>query len=151
AYTQWKRDGQQEQDYQEAIYWLKKAEGQVYQASIILLKELQGCEEQAGEENTALHIAVKQVKALLKEQFEGLNVNMSDFKKKDSNTLLCLSYRALKEAYIKEVKEAIELLLQLGENIHAKNKEGDTALHQAAAEGYVDIVELLLEYGADIH
>jgi ankyrin repeat protein len=35
-------------------------------------------------------------------------------------------------------------------NVHAANRNGDTALHVAAALGYDSVVQLLAERGADV-
>jgi ankyrin repeat protein len=44
---------------------------------------------------------------------------------------------------------AAEVLLQAGAQVNARDERGRTALHAAAAAGYTDIVQLLLEHGAD--
>jgi hypothetical protein len=36
-----------------------------------------------------------------------------------------------------------------GDNVHTQDNFGETALHYAAANGLVEVVELLLSYGAD--
>ena len=48
------------------------------------------------------------------------------------------------------VKEFVELLLQQGAAIDAKDKYGCTALHQTAAKGCQEAVVLLLQRGAAI-
>lgn len=45
--------------------------------------------------------------------------------------------------------EAVALLLELGADVNAANKDGGTALHAAAFLGRAEIVETLLEAGAD--
>jgi len=47
--------------------------------------------------------------------------------------------------------DAVELLLEAGANINAKNDKGQTALHVAVDSADGDIVELLLSKGADIN
>ena len=48
-----------------------------------------------------------------------------------------------------DVEKVQALLQQDAELVRASNETGDTALHRAAAGGYADIVELLLDRGAD--
>ena len=50
-----------------------------------------------------------------------------------------------------EVSDTIELLLDLGADPNGKDKEGWTALMQAADSGYPSAVRLLLDRGADIN
>ena len=47
-------------------------------------------------------------------------------------------------------KEVVELLIAEGANVNAKNKHGGTPLHEAAASGHKEIVELLIAEGADV-
>ena len=42
------------------------------------------------------------------------------------------------------------VLLEKGANVHAKNIAGDMAILFAASRGHVEIVDLLLENGADV-
>jgi len=48
-------------------------------------------------------------------------------------------------------KEAIKLLISVGVNLNAKNKNGETALMKASVNGNEDIVKLLIKIGADIN
>jgi len=41
-------------------------------------------------------------------------------------------------------KEVVELLLENGADVNAKNKDGMTALMYAAEKGYKEVVELLI-------
>lgn len=54
--------------------------------------------------------------------------------------------KAADNGYLNEVK----LFLRMGADINAKNNDGRTALHVAAALGHLDIVKELIERGADI-
>jgi ankyrin repeat protein len=45
--------------------------------------------------------------------------------------------------------EVVKLLLEHGANPNAKDKDGETPLHEAAKNGRVDVVKLLLNHGAD--
>jgi len=42
-------------------------------------------------------------------------------------------------------------LVTRGVNVNAKDKQGITPLHRAAARGFTQIIEKLLESGADIN
>lgn len=46
---------------------------------------------------------------------------------------------------------AMHALLRQGAAINARNAQGWTALHVAAAGGDVEVVALLLQHGADVH
>jgi hypothetical protein len=48
-------------------------------------------------------------------------------------------------------KQAVELQIAAGADIHARDAEGRTALHMAAEAGRREIVELLLAHGADVN
>lgn len=40
--------------------------------------------------------------------------------------------------------------MENGENVNKKNKDGCTPLHNASKKGYIEVVKLLVEHGADI-
>ncbi|XP_018903045.2 LOW QUALITY PROTEIN: uncharacterized protein [Bemisia tabaci] len=46
--------------------------------------------------------------------------------------------------------ETVKFLLKIGAEVNAADRNGVTALHEAAFAGHSKIVELLLEYGADV-
>jgi ankyrin repeat protein len=46
--------------------------------------------------------------------------------------------------------KAIQILLKAGANIHARNNEGQTALHSAAQKGWDEIIAFLVENGVPI-
>jgi ankyrin repeat protein len=46
--------------------------------------------------------------------------------------------------------EAVQLLLEEGEDVNAKNESGETALMIAVYHGYTEIVKMLLEHGAEV-
>jgi ankyrin repeat protein len=46
--------------------------------------------------------------------------------------------------------EAIKLLVELGADKEAKDADGCTPLHHAAANGHVEVIKLLVEMGAQV-
>jgi ankyrin repeat protein len=46
---------------------------------------------------------------------------------------------------------AAKIAIAMGADVNAANQAGDTALHGAASEGYVDIVQLLIDNGAKLN
>jgi len=49
------------------------------------------------------------------------------------------------------VRDAVAVVAGLGADVHAANRNGDTALHVAAALGYDTVVQLIVDRGADVH
>jgi ankyrin repeat protein len=47
--------------------------------------------------------------------------------------------------------EAVKVALDLGADVKAATRDGDTAMHAAASKGYNRVIELLLEHGADLN
>ena len=48
------------------------------------------------------------------------------------------------------VRDTVAAVVAVNANVHAANRNGDTALHVAAALGYDSVVQLLAERGADV-
>ena len=49
-----------------------------------------------------------------------------------------------------ETMAAVQLLLDLGEDIHAVNNSGETALHGASYRGFTPVTQLLVDLGAEL-
>jgi ankyrin repeat protein len=50
-----------------------------------------------------------------------------------------------------EVLNAVSAALSLGSDINAVNHAGDTALHIASSQGYIEVVRLLASHGAELN
>jgi ankyrin repeat protein len=57
----------------------------------------------------------------------------------------------LHDASSKGLVQIVEILLEKGADVNAKDQDGDTALIRASGEGHIDVVKLLLEQGADVN
>jgi uncharacterized protein len=49
-----------------------------------------------------------------------------------------------------ETLAAVKFLLDLGEDVHARNKNGETALHGSSYRGFTPVTQLLLDRGAEL-
>ena len=49
-----------------------------------------------------------------------------------------------------ESLDVVNFLIEMNANIHAANKNGETAIHISASRGYVQLTNILLEKGADV-
>lgn len=47
--------------------------------------------------------------------------------------------------------DVVQLLLDNGADVHARNRYGSTPLHRVASAGYKDVAELLLARGAEVN
>jgi ankyrin repeat protein len=68
----------------------------------------------------------------------------TDFKDRNGNTLLML-------AILQDLSFAAVALIERSKDINVKGYFGQTALHEAARQGNVEIVKLLIDRGADIN
>jgi uncharacterized protein len=50
-----------------------------------------------------------------------------------------------------QVLDAVSAAVTLGSDVNAVNPAGETALHIASAQGYVEVVKFLAEHGADVN
>ena len=55
----------------------------------------------------------------------------------------------LSRAALRGSAEEINLLLKAGADINAQGEHGYTALHEAVEQGHLDLVKLLIQWGAD--
>lgn len=92
------------------------------------------------EGRTSLHSAVriKDINAIFFLKREGLDMNVKDD----------FESRPLHSAPTEEVAQ---VLIELGADIHARNKYGESPLHTASYNGYPEVVAVLLKKGADVH
>jgi ankyrin repeat protein len=58
--------------------------------------------------------------------------------------------RPTPEALERESFEPVKAALELGADVNAANKDGDTALHIATLAQFNSVIQLLVEYGADV-
>jgi len=49
-----------------------------------------------------------------------------------------------------ETLAAVKYLLELGEDVHARNKNGETALHGPSYRGFTSVAQLLVDHGAEL-
>ncbi|MFY9259905.1 MAG: ankyrin repeat domain-containing protein [Gallionella sp.] len=98
--------------------------------------------------STALHQAASQcaVKAI-----ELLLANKADVNAADNQGYTPL-HRAISYGKNDTRKIAVEILLKSGANVNAKTtRDGETPFHKAIDRDDVEIIKLLLNYGADVH
>ena len=57
---------------------------------------------------------------------------------------------ALMIAARSHAKETVLKLLQAGAKVNLRNKSGQTALHVAAENGFLDIIQVLIKYKAKV-
>ncbi|XP_058123817.1 uncharacterized protein LOC131281807 [Anopheles ziemanni] len=79
---------------------------------------------------------------------KGVNVNAKN-DRKQSALLLIASHFRYAQWYGYTLK-TIELLLDHGAELNAQDEKGNTALHYAFEENQIELVELLIERGADL-
>lgn len=68
----------------------------------------------------------------------------------DIDELNASGLNALQQCSFDGNLEGVKLLLSLGADCNKQGREGWTALHYAASEGYLDIVRYLMRHGANV-
>ena len=104
-------------------------------AAVVLV----GCGNPEADRTLSFAVEKGDIKAALKANYDGANLN----KERNGTTLLHYASRY-------SSKELIELLIDNGADVNARNKEQSTPLLGAVAEGRMNIVELLVNKGADV-
>jgi len=56
-----------------------------------------------------------------------------------------------RDRYLQFIPEFIQLLIEYGADVNAQNDRGQTPLHIAFSEGYVEVVRCLIQAGADLN
>jgi ankyrin repeat protein len=100
--------------------------------------------------NTALHLAIRQVDLFLNKCSQSMleNYTIPDFKNIKRPSLMYLCMAAIKKDYIEATARP---LIELGADINARNKNGETPLYIAVQTGSEEGIKLLSEQGADIN
>ena len=95
--------------------------------------------------SSVLNILIK--KGLNIKQSMGLN---KEEEEEEYRTLLSLVVGHTTDACPQKV-EKVKFLIDQGADVNAKDSDGDTPLHWAAADGHVDVVKLLIDCRADVN
>ena len=74
-----------------------------------------------------------------------LLVNNASVNERDNST----GSTALSRAIVKRKTKIVKLLLENGANVNLKDRDNWTPLHIASRIGQLDLVKLLIQYGAD--
>ena len=59
--------------------------------------------------------------------------------------------RQIRQGYLKDIPRLLEVLLSAGADPNIKDKEGETALHEATLGRYEEVALLLIQSGADVN
>jgi len=99
--------------------------------------------------NTTLHLAIKHIDTFLNHHLQPLSetYTTSNFKSIDRTSLTHHCLAAIKKSYIEAI---VRRLLELGADINASNKQGETPLHTAVQASSEEAIKLLSEQGANI-
>ncbi|XP_063171119.1 ankyrin repeat domain-containing protein 61 [Candoia aspera] len=119
-----------------------------------LLKRGAKINDRAEANQTALHLASETlnqeaIKMLLR---CGAKVNCTTLMTKQTALHLAVHCSSSKAGLVLAAGgKCVELLLLHGANVHMKDWEGQEAIHRACQSGREDIINLLLDYGADVN
>ncbi|MHB9147307.1 MAG: ankyrin repeat domain-containing protein [Candidatus Amoebophilus sp.] len=99
--------------------------------------------------NTALHLAIKHVDIFLNNYLQPLSETYTTpiFKSVDRASLVHRCLAAIKKSYIEAIARR---LIELGTDINARNKQGETPLHIAVQANSEETIKLLSEKKAGI-
>jgi len=93
-----------------------------------------------------LHLAIKECNLIIMEKLlnEGFDPNVP-------MRGLPLEYISSCSCSVKEIRQVIDLLLDYGADINAKNEFNHTPLQNMIINGYIDFVKLFIDYNADVN
>ena len=116
--------------------------------TIKLLMKNQACKNDFNHDNSLIAAAINGFPEVVKYLIEqGKDIeSVEDFHDEKGPTL---GFTALRAAVQEGETETVELLCEMGANVNAEGD--DTPLYCAAAEGYLDIVKILIDYGAYVN
>jgi len=95
------------------------------------------------EGNTALHLAIKQVDIFLKKLLDELGIDIQNL---DNKSLQCLAVSAIRKSYLPTI---IDLLKTFPAAVTVNDQNGRTPLHLVAENGYIELVQYLIDNGAE--
>lgn len=114
------------------------------------VKEAGYIDTQNDEGNTALHLATRdEARKMRIEAGKALQQLQAEESTSDTEARMCPAYVMQKSAE-KNLTASVRLLLKRGANPNCANEIGRRPLHNAAANGYVQMAQVLLDHGADI-
>ncbi|KAH0606304.1 uncharacterized protein H6S33_003965 [Morchella sextelata] len=114
------------------------------------VKEAGYIDTQNDEGNTALHLATRdEARRMRIEAGKALQQLQAEEPTSDGEARMCPAYVMQKRAET-NLTASVRLLLERGANPDCVNEIGRRPLHNAAANGYVQMAQVLLDYGAEI-
>ncbi|KAI5838055.1 ankyrin repeat-containing domain protein [Morchella snyderi] len=114
------------------------------------IKEAGFIDIQNDEGNTALHLATRdEARKMRIEAGKALQQLQAEEPASDGETRICPAYAMQKRAET-NLTASVGLLLERGASPDCASEIGRRPLHNAAANGYVQMTQVLLDYGAEI-